>query len=70
MARAWRNKKTGLWLVQDEGRTHTKLSTTYSETDDLQKASILSMLDFRIRRSEKYEAVEVDIYRKVTITGE
>ena len=65
---AWRNKETGLWLVQDSTMTHTKTQTTFSETDDLQKASILLLPDFHIRRSKKYEPVKVDIYRKVTIS--
>jgi hypothetical protein len=66
--KAWRNKETGLWLVQDSTSTHTKINTSFSETDDLQKASILSFPDFQIRRSKKYEPVEVDVYRRVTIS--
>ena len=70
MPTAWRNKETGLWLVQYESRTHTKTNTIYSETDNLQHASIVMIPDYQIRISKKYESVEVVVVRTVTVKDE
>jgi hypothetical protein len=67
MATAWRNKRTGLWLVQNISHTHTGEHKKFSETKDLNKASLLAIPDYQIRRSNVYEPVEVVVVKHVTI---
>ena len=67
MSIAWRNKKTGLWLIQTSFCTHTGEHNKYSETDDLNKASILVVPHYSVRISKMYEPVQVNIVRVVTI---
>jgi len=64
---AWRHKKTGRWLVIDDRHTHTKLSTTYSFTDNINAAST-GLPSFEIRK--EVEPIEVKITRTVEIIEE
>jgi len=64
---AWRHKETGQWLVLDERTTHTKLSTTYSFTNNIHEASIC-LPPFEVR--QKVEPIKVKVTRTVEIIKE
>jgi len=67
MTVAWRNKETRLWLIQEVRYTHTGIHKHFSETSDLNEASILPTIDYEVRLKRIYEPVEVEIMRSVTV---
>jgi len=66
-------KEDGTYLVYSENRTHTGDHIKISFTEDLQHASVLSCLPFRVRRDtplrESLERVEVVVHRQVVLAG-
>lgn len=64
---AWRNKRTGKWLVIDETRSHTKISDSFRFTGDINQASITSYVPQVVR--PEVEPVSVKVKRIVTIVN-
>jgi len=64
---AWRSRTTGMWLVEVDNRSHTKRTKTHSETDDLQKATLMVIPDMTLRDICEYEPIQVSEKRVVEI---